>query len=123
MSLTGSTHPIVSRGFRGSHAPPHPSLPAFLNLPGTRKKEFFSHNNVFLIFNRCKVARSTEKPEPRIEAPSWFGYYCANVQCTLIGLQYCCPGLPPTTTTTTTTTSTDQQTTVEITSTTGGEGL
>ena len=29
------SHPIVTRGFRVSHAPPHHTLPAFLNLIGT----------------------------------------------------------------------------------------
>ena len=29
------SHPIVKRGSRVSRAPPHPTLPAFLNLNGT----------------------------------------------------------------------------------------
>ena len=32
MSRTGNSHPIVTRGSRVSRAPPHRTLPTFLNL-------------------------------------------------------------------------------------------
>ena len=35
MSLTGNSHSIVTPGARVSRAPPHYTLPAFLNLHGT----------------------------------------------------------------------------------------
>ena len=34
----GSSHPIVTRGSRVSHAPPHHTVPAFLNLHGSIKQ-------------------------------------------------------------------------------------
>ena len=34
MYFTGNNHPIVTRGSRFSRAPPHHTLPAFLNLHG-----------------------------------------------------------------------------------------
>ena len=36
MSLTGNIQPIVTRGSRVSRAPPHHTLPAFLNLHGSK---------------------------------------------------------------------------------------
>ena len=40
MSLTGNSHPIVTRGSRISRAPPHHTLPAFLNLHDSETKIF-----------------------------------------------------------------------------------
>ena len=34
MSLTGNSHPILTRGCRVSRAPPHQTLPASINLHG-----------------------------------------------------------------------------------------
>ena len=38
MSLAGKIHPIVTRGSRVSRAPPHHTLPAFLNLNGSETR-------------------------------------------------------------------------------------
>ena len=35
MSLTGNSHPFVTRGSHVSRAPPHHTLPAFVNLHGS----------------------------------------------------------------------------------------
>ena len=40
MSLTGYSHPIVTRGSRVSCALPHHTLPAFLNLHGSREQNY-----------------------------------------------------------------------------------
>ena len=47
MSLTRNSHPNVTRGSRVSRAPPHHTLPAFLNLHGTRKNPFLKVEHVF----------------------------------------------------------------------------
>ena len=41
MSLTGNNHPIVTRDSHVSRAPPHNTLPAFLNLHGSKLKKNF----------------------------------------------------------------------------------
>ena len=38
VSLTGNSHPIVTRGSHASRAPPRLTLPAFLNLHGIKNK-------------------------------------------------------------------------------------
>ena len=45
MSLTGNSHSILSRSPRISRAPPHHTLPAFLNLHGM--KNIFFVNTIF----------------------------------------------------------------------------
>ena len=51
MSLTGNIHPIVTRGSRVSRAPPHHSIPAFLNLHGRKWYGLGGGQKVKNIFN------------------------------------------------------------------------
>ena len=53
MSLRGNSHPILTRGSRVSRAPPHHTLPAFLNLHGRtycslQKAEFLRRIETYL---------------------------------------------------------------------------
>ena len=47
MSLTGNSRPIVTRGSRISRAPPHLTLPDFLNLDG-RKNDVVNYRKLSL---------------------------------------------------------------------------
>ena len=43
MSLTGNSHPIVTRDSRGSRARPHHTHPACLNLHGSPRQDFIKY--------------------------------------------------------------------------------
>ena len=53
MSLTGNSHPIVTRGSRVSRAPLHHTLrgglPAFQNLHGTKIKFYLIKTQFFMV--------------------------------------------------------------------------
>ena len=66
VSLTGNSHPTVTRGSRVSRAPPNHTLPAFLNLNGIFTKSRFEIFQIkFSNFVRAQLSQDLRRKKKR----------------------------------------------------------